>query len=103
VVVSINRLSPGQQTTNGTSVAFQVTFSKTVTGVDPTDFQVTRTGTVGVTLVQVSAVSGLVYNVTVSGISGSGSLGLNLVDNGSIHDLTYNPLAPSSYALSVQS
>ena len=29
----------------------------------------------------------------VSGISGNGTLGLNLVDNGSIHDLAGNPLS----------
>ena len=37
-------------------------------------------------------VSGAVYTVTVTGITGVGSLGLNLVDNGSIHNLAGNPL-----------
>src|SRR5208282_5965239 len=63
------------------------------TGVAPTDFQLATTGTVGTTLTQVTpAGPAAVYTVTVSGITGSGTLGLNLVDNGSIHDLAGNPL-----------
>ncbi len=96
VVVSINRFSPSGQTTNAGSVSFQVTFSETVTGVDPTDFDVARTGTVGTTLVQVTPVSGSVYDVTVSGITGAGTLGLNLVDDGSIQDSAGNPLTTSN-------
>ena len=46
----------------------------------------------GSTLTQVTPVSGSVYTVTVSGITGNGTLGLNLVDNGTIHDLAGNPL-----------
>ena len=46
-------------------------------------------------------VSGSVYTVTVSGITGNGTLGLNLVDNGSIRDLAGNPLtqqnAPAAF------
>ena len=49
-------------------------------------------GTVAATLSQVTPVSGSVYTVTVSGITGIGTLGLNLVDNGSIHDSAGNPL-----------
>ena len=73
--------------------AFTVTFSEPVTGVNPTDFQVVTTGTVGDTLVQVTPPGpAAVYTVTVSGITGNGTLGLNLVDNGNIRDLAGNPL-----------
>src|SRR5208282_1323656 len=76
-------------------------FSEAVTGVDPTDFQLATTGTVGTTLTQVTPVSASVYTVTVSGITGDGTLGLNLIDDDSIHDLAGNPLtqqnAPASF------
>jgi hypothetical protein len=98
-VVSINRADASP--TNASTVQFTVTFSESVTGVNPTDFQVATTGTVGTTLTQVAPVSGSVYTVTVSGVSGNGTLGLNLVDNGSIHDLAGSPLtqpnAPASF------
>jgi hypothetical protein len=40
----------------------------------------------------VTAVSASIYTVNVGGITGGGTLGLNLVDDGSIRDLTGNPL-----------
>ena len=72
--------------------AYTVTFSEAVTGVDASDFQLALGGTATGTVTQVTPVSGAVYTVTVSGITGNGTLGLNLVDNGSIHDLAGNPL-----------
>ena len=99
-VVSINRTTPSAATTNATSVVYTVTFSESVTGVDPTDFHLAETGTVGATLTQVTPVNASVYKLIVSGITGSGSLGLNLVDNSSIRDLAGNPLLqPNAVAL----
>ena len=46
---SINRTNPVGPATNATSVTFTVTFSEPVTGVDPSDFQLATTGTVGTT------------------------------------------------------
>ena len=64
------RTSPSARTTNASSVSYTVTFSEPVTGVDPADFQLAnrhrRTDAVG----QVTPVSGAVYTVTVSGITG---------------------------------
>ena len=40
-----------------------------------------------------TAVCSSVYTVSVGGITGNGTLGLNLVDNGAIRDLAGNPLA----------
>ena len=51
------------------------------------------------TLVQVTPSGGAsVYNVAVSGITGNGTLGLNLVDDGSIRDLQGNPLQQNTPA-----
>ena len=87
-VVSINRTTPAGPFTGSSSVTYTVTFNESVTGVDPTDFALALTGTVTATTPVVVGGSGAVYTVTVSGISGSGTLGLNLVDNGTIHDLS---------------
>jgi hypothetical protein len=97
-VVSINRATPGGPVNSASSLSYTVTFNEAVTGVDAGDFQLALTGNVSAPLVQVLPVSGSVYTVTVSGITGSGTVGLNLVDNGTIHDLNGNPLAPPSAA-----
>ena len=91
-VQSINRVTPTGPLTSAATVSYAVNFSEPVTGVDPTDFKLADTGTVSTTLTQVTPVSQSVYTVTVSGITGNGTLGLNLVDDGSIRDLAGNPL-----------
>jgi hypothetical protein len=100
-LVSIGLAAPANTITNAASVSFTATFSTAVRGVDPSDFALAATGSVGATLTQVRPVSESVYTVTVSGLTGSGSLGLNLVDDGSIRDLAGNPLttpnAPGAY------
>lgn len=89
-VVSINLA--GSTPTNASSVTFTVTFSEDVTGVDPTDFvPVMGGGLSGASVTGVSG-SGSSYNVTVNTGSGSGTLGLNLVDDNSIVDTSTNPL-----------
>src|SRR5579862_968453 len=100
-VQSIARTDPNP--TNASTVHFTVAFSEAVTGVDPTDFRVVATGTVGTTLTQVTPVSGSIYTVTVSGISGNGTLALSLVDDGSIRDLAGKPLVPGNLATTFQS
>jgi hypothetical protein len=94
-VLSINRNNPPTSTTVDKSVSFAVTFSEAVTGVDPTDFALALSGVTATTPVSVSG-SGASYTVTVSGISGVGTLGLNLVDDGSIQDAAGNPLQNGS-------
>ena len=100
-VQSIDRTTPAGALTNAASVVYTVTFNEPVTGVNPTDFQLAAIGTVGTTLTQVTPVSASVYKVAVSGITGNGTLGLNLVDNGSIRDLAgdglVQPNAPASF------
>lgn len=56
------------------------------------DFALVVTGTIeGQTITQVAG-SGTSYIVTVQFASGTGTIGLNLVDNDSIVDLVGNPL-----------
>jgi hypothetical protein len=68
-----------------------------VTGVDESnpnhDFTLVTTGGIsGASITSVSG-SGSVYTVTISGITGRGTLGLNLVDDGTIRDLAGNHMA----------
>ena len=73
-------------------MAYTVTFSEPVTGVAAADFKLALGGTVAATVTQVTPVSSAVYTVTIGGVTGNGTLGLNLLDNGSIRDLAGNPL-----------
>ncbi len=89
--------SPGSLVTSASSVSYAVTFSKLVTGVDPTDFVLTETGTVVATSTQVTVDPNNPNNwiVTISGITGDGTLGLQLANNNHIFDLAGNPLSQS--------
>jgi hypothetical protein len=77
--------------TKATSVVFNVAFSETVTGVGLSDFALAKTGTATGSIASVTG-SGTYYTVTVTGVSGSGDIGLNLVDDDSILDTAVNPL-----------
>jgi gliding motility-associated-like protein len=75
------------------SAGFRATFSEDVTGVDLTDFEVILTGTATGTLNAIAQVDAKTYDITVTGISGQGSIGLNLKDDDSILDAANNPLS----------
>jgi Domain of unknown function (DUF4347)/Bacterial Ig-like domain/Cadherin domain len=79
-VASINRAG-ATALTNATSVDYTVTFSESVTQVDASDFSVTTTGTAGGTISSVTG-TGSTYTVTVSGLSGDGTLRLDLKNTG---------------------
>jgi trimeric autotransporter adhesin len=82
--------------TNASTLHWTVTFSESVTGVDTTDFAFAAS--VGVSGGSISSVTGSgsgPYTVTAGGVSGNGTLGLNLVDNNSIGDGASNPLGGS--------
>jgi LPXTG-site transpeptidase (sortase) family protein len=82
----------GPNPTNAASIDFTVTFSTDVTGVDTGDFALTTGGGISAgPITGVTPVTGAVYTVSVNTGSGNGTLGLNLVDNDSIHDFA-NPL-----------
>ena len=69
------------EVSNATSVAYTVTFDQSVSGVDANDFVLTSTGSVDSTVSSVSG-SGDTYTVTVSSISGDGTLRLDLKNAG---------------------
>jgi rhamnogalacturonan endolyase len=81
-VNSINRFNPFSQNTGASSVTFRVTFNTPVTGVDVSDFALTTTGAVTGTVTNVTALSGLAYNVTVGSMSNSGTVRLDLKASG---------------------
>jgi hypothetical protein len=82
----------GPTTTNASSVSWTVTLSAPVTGVDPTDFALLKSGVSADAAVTVTG-SGDTYTVTATGVSGAGTLALQLVDDGTIKDIAHgNPL-----------
>ncbi|WP_187394896.1 Ig-like domain-containing protein [Pigmentiphaga aceris] len=66
---------------NATSVAFTVTFSESVTGVDVSDFALATSSSASGVISNVTG-SGSTYTVTVNNLAGDGSLGLNLNPSG---------------------
>jgi autotransporter-associated beta strand protein len=62
---------------NASSVQYTVRFSESVSGVDLSDFSLSRAGTVSGNIASVTG-SGDTYTVTVSGITGDGTLRLDL-------------------------
>ena len=80
-VISINRQLPSAQNTNVTSVTFRAIFSEAVTGVDASDFTTTVVSgslTSSISGIAVVGTAGTTYDVTVSSITGSGTLRLDL-------------------------
>ncbi len=73
------------------SVNFTVTFSESVTGVDTSDFNLTTTGVSGATVSGISG-TGSLYTVSVNTGSSNGTIRLNVLNDGSIKDITLNPL-----------
>src|SRR5205085_2829783 len=105
-VYLINKTSPAvtsivrsnSNPTNAANVDFTVTFNRSVTGVDATDFFVTSAGLTGSPVVMNVIGSGATYTVTVS--TGTGTTGaaphtlrLDLRDDDSIKDSGSEPLA----------
>jgi hypothetical protein len=83
----------GSSPNNGSSEQFTVTFSESVTGVDLTDFATHVTGNVADTNISVSG-SGATYTVTVNGVTGDGTLRLDLNGSGTgIKDAAGNAIA----------
>jgi rhamnogalacturonan endolyase len=92
-VASIRRLTPATYSTNGGTVVFRVTFAEPVTGVDLADFGLTLSGTAG-TRSSLAPVSVTTYDVTVTGVSGDGTVRLNLNVSGTgIADLAGNAVS----------
>ncbi|WP_262300076.1 Ig-like domain-containing protein [Microvirga sesbaniae] len=78
-VMSITRVGP--ETSNATSVQYTVVLDSNVNGIDASDFQLTGTNSTTGTVAGVTG-SGTTYTVTATGISGDGTLRLDLKSNG---------------------
>ncbi|MCY2989513.1 MAG: hypothetical protein NTY19_16805 [Planctomycetota bacterium] len=89
VVSGITRLDSSP--TAATSVRYQVTFSKPVSGVDAGDFSLVADGPAGAQISSVSG-SGTSFTITVSTGTGDGTLRLDLADNDTILDAIGNRL-----------
>lgn len=89
-VSSLTRADPNPSA--AATVSWDVVFSEAVTGVDTADFSLIQGGGVsGATITSVAG-GGTTWTVTANTGSGSGTLGLNLVDNDTILDPTGNSL-----------
>ncbi len=95
-LLSITRAMPVGPGAGGSSVSYTVTFSAPVTNVTPANFTVATTGSVSTTGMTLTPLSASVYTVSIGGLSGSGTVGLNFVDYATIRDLSGNPLQSSS-------
>ena len=89
VVKSVVRVNSNPSKAN--SVSFKITFSKSVTGVDLSDFDLTTTGVVGATLGSISG-SGATRTVTVNTGTGNGTIELEVLDDDTIKDGNLTPL-----------
>jgi hypothetical protein len=97
-VTSSVRQNPATATTGATSLTFRVTFSEAVTGITTSSFAfVTTTGSTIGTIASVATVSGssgMQYDVTVNGVSGNGTVRLDVKNSGSgISDAVGNALS----------
>jgi gliding motility-associated-like protein len=95
-VQSITATTPSNTNpTNATSVAYTVTFSEAVSGVDGSAFTGNNlTGSVSYSSITVNPVSSSVYTVTINGLSGDGTMRLDFTNGGSaVQDATGNTAA----------
>ncbi|WP_162059512.1 DUF4347 domain-containing protein [Undibacterium sp. KW1] len=80
VATGITRLQP--ENNNLTSVDYKVSFSEAVTGVNAAAFTLATTGTVAGTISNVTQLDSSTYIVRITGLTGDGTLGLNLRNAG---------------------
>ncbi|MBQ1783816.1 MAG: fibronectin type III domain-containing protein [Gammaproteobacteria bacterium] len=91
VVPSVTSTAPaGGELSTDTSVDFTVNFSESVSNISTDDFALGTTGSASGTIAAVSASSGASVTVTVSGISGNGTIKLNLNASTDIVDAAGN-------------
>jgi gliding motility-associated-like protein len=86
----------GSPAAAATSMDFTVSFSESVSNISTDDFAVGTTGSATGTIASVSASSGTSVNVTVSGITGAGTLKVNLNPSTNIADAAGNA-SPAAY------
>lgn len=76
----------GSPLPDATTADFSVTFAEPVTGVDASDFSLTTSGAVSGTISGVATADSITYVVSITGISGTGSLRMDVLADGSIGD-----------------
>jgi len=81
-VTSINRVNTSP--TAASEATYEIKFSEDVTGVDISDFTLVQTNVTGASIGTLTSVDAKTYQLQVNTGSGSGSIGLNLVDDDSI-------------------
>jgi len=88
-LVSITRLNSAS--VGGSGVRYRVLFNEGVTGVNSSDFSATLGGSLSFNNnFVVSAVSPVEYEVQAAGLSGTGTFSLNLLNDGTIRDRSFN-------------
>ncbi|SHE46364.1 autotransporter-associated beta strand repeat-containing protein [Marinomonas polaris DSM 16579] len=92
-LISINRVDSA--TTNADSVQFIAVFSETVTGLGIDDFELTGTATNGANISSVTG-TGNGFVVTISGVDGDGTLGVQLKSAATVNDIAGNALTATT-------
>jgi len=93
-VYDINRVTPTRQFTNADEITFEVIFDECINGLTLSDFELNLSGSAVGTLYALSEMENCsTATVTVTGISGNGTLGLNFIGlvtdvAGNVHDGT---------------
>lgn len=79
-------------TSGAGSVVYRATFRDTVSGVSPGAFVLSTSGSATATIAGVSATSGTVFDVTVTGLTGTGTLRLDLKPASGVVDSNGDPV-----------
>lgn len=87
--VIVARLDPSSQTTNSSQVTFQVQFSEAVLSIDIGDF-VLQSGSPSATLSSLTETGSGKYELSISSISGDGTLGIGFASSQNIVDAAGN-------------
>ena len=89
----VSLVNAGTSPNNTATATYTVTLSEAVNGVDTADFTLVSSGLSGAAITSVTPTALGVYALTIVTGSGSGSLRLDLTNDGSITDLAGNALA----------
>ena len=92
-LISINRVDSA--TTNADSVQFIAVFSETVTGLGVDDFELTGTAVSGASISSVTG-TGNGFVITVVGVTGDGTLGVQLKSAATVNDIAGNALTATT-------
>ncbi len=97
-ISSIVRASAAAERTNGSSVTFTVTFNENVNNVDGTDFIVAGTSTGGSVNSVSPASPASVYDVNITGITGDGTVSLDISGSTDIQNTSTDPYLGEVYS-----